>query len=173
MGSSPLTRGKPRAPCRCPSRRGLIPAHAGKTWRENLPAAGAGAHPRSRGENRSRSYVELLREGSSPLTRGKLRAASAVVAGHGLIPAHAGKTCTMLRRKSLAPAHPRSRGENRQTSSSSPLSAGSSPLTRGKLSPPARGGPSAGLIPAHAGKTGAPTSRATIMPAHPRSRGEN
>ena len=32
LGSSPLMRGKPSAPCRRTSPSGLIPAHAGKTW---------------------------------------------------------------------------------------------------------------------------------------------
>ena len=53
LGSSPLTRGKPH---RSRSRRGcggLIPAHAGKTVFRWCAPRGAGAHPRSRGENTS------------------------------------------------------------------------------------------------------------------------
>ena len=51
--------------------------------------------------------------------------------------------------------------------------AGSSPLTRGKLARPVapRGYP--GLIPAHAGKTCAPSCATWLPRAHPRSRGEN
>ena len=50
---------------------------------------------------------------------------------------------------------------------------GSSPLTRGKHEESGRGGPEAGLIPAHAGKThGAPPCSSSCR-AHPRSRGEN
>ena len=51
VGSSPLTRGKRGGPTHPDKRRGLIPAHAGKT---NFPASMVikpGAHPRSRGEN--------------------------------------------------------------------------------------------------------------------------
>ena len=50
---------------------------------------------------------------------------------------------------------------------------GSSPLTRGKLS--THSGPllKAGLIPAHAGKTGLHDSPCAGYRAHPRSRGEN
>ena len=51
--------------------------------------------------------------------------------------------------------------------------AGSSPLTRGKLRWWSLRRPPVGLIPAHAGKT-RPTERHTqCPPAHPRSRGEN
>ena len=53
VGSSPLTRGKHRTH-RLPSRRrGLIPAHAGKTRDGVLKSMSIGAHPRSRGENKS------------------------------------------------------------------------------------------------------------------------
>lgn len=71
-GSSPLTRGKRRGrPCRT-QRRGLIPAHAGKTGcQEGRKPAGA-AHPRSRGENRRDVSSSTSPSGSSPLTRGKL-----------------------------------------------------------------------------------------------------
>ena len=52
LGSSPLTRGKPRP--RTPRARGrrLIPAHAGKTRRRFIALIPGKAHPRSRGENR-------------------------------------------------------------------------------------------------------------------------
>ena len=51
VGSSPLTRGKPHPRMPHRTRRGLIPAHAGKTalWRRFKRRTGA--HPRSRGEN--------------------------------------------------------------------------------------------------------------------------
>ena len=53
-GSSPLTRGK-HGRLACPwRRRGLIPAHAGKTGRASHPWRTDKAHPRSRGENRTR-----------------------------------------------------------------------------------------------------------------------
>ena len=70
-------------------------------------------------------------------------------------------------------AHPRSRGENKITAAFLSLSRGSSPLTRGKQRiRPARPR-SAGLIPAHAGKTRQSRSPSLPTRAHPRSRGEN
>ena len=50
-GSSPLTRGKPRLLRAPAAAKGLIPAHAGKTYPEAVAEADPGAHPRSRGEN--------------------------------------------------------------------------------------------------------------------------
>ena len=94
QGSSPLTRGK-RISC-CKNRRaaGLIPAHAGKTYVFKRLELGERAHPRSRGENRRSRSSASRSYGSSPLTRGKLVATSTGTAPSGLIPAHAGKTCT-------------------------------------------------------------------------------
>ena len=91
----------------------------------------------------------------------------------GLIPAHAGKTRHSAGGGACHAAHPRSRGEN---AGDRPLSArprGSSPLTRGKLRLVVGRHIVAGLIPAHAGKTGVILRASLPVPAHPRSRGEN
>ena len=152
-GSSPLTRGKPdsytihRPQCR------LIPAHAGKTRGVAGPRTSQGAHPRSRGENPERVPVAMPARGSSPLTRGKLRAGLEAVGWAGLIPAHAGKTPVPGRQRSRSRAHPRSRGENVDGSGFEWQGQGSSPLTRGKLQTHDRPWRLHGLIPAHAGKT--------------------
>ena len=131
------------------------------------------AHPRSRGENLLHDRVMAAGGGSSPLTRGKHGQGDEVPPVPGLIPAHAGKTRMVCPIHSRMGAHPRSRGENPRTAASAGYWAGSSPLTRGKLTKDAALKERAGLIPAHAGKTGrpAPTSRGDR--AHPRSRGEN
>ena len=112
-GSSPLTRGKQTRGIAPESSPGLIPAHAGKTGRVSIHLRLAWAHPRSRGENDSEPLPSQPVPGSSPLTRGKL--GSLVDAGWwtGLIPAHAGKTIISTDLMPDAPAHPRSRGENR------------------------------------------------------------
>ena len=72
-GSSPLTRGKRSRAISRQSRRGLIPAHAGKTNGPAPPPGRGRAHPRSRGENNHSRMDSTARPGSSPLTRGKLR----------------------------------------------------------------------------------------------------
>ena len=132
-GSSPLTRGKRCRPVVKLSECGLIPAHAGKT--SIMPAG-----------------MAVVR-GSSPLTRGKPGARGARRAAVRLIPAHAGKTCSWFCPRVVSRAHPRSRGENRSGSQRRGASAGSSPLTRGKLEFTLAIHQCDGLIPAHAGKT--------------------
>ena len=115
----------------------------------------------------------VLWSGSSPLTRGKLQLLRARRMGQGLIPAHAGKTETLLRFTSWLRAHPRSRGENTGSVSALIDWRGSSPLTRGKRGVLRAAAHPKGLIPAHAGKTIHSTNRADSCGAHPRSRGEN
>ena len=112
-----------------------------------------GAHPRSRGENGGPAQASARVEGSSPLTRGKRGDRRANTRRQGLIPAHAGKTTKTSSNYGDNQAHPRSRGENMGEPLVSFVTAGSSPLTRGKpvhATPPCR---DLRLIPAHAGKT--------------------
>ena len=133
----------------------------------------ARAHPRSRGENLIVAVASRDAPGSSPLTRGKPGRGLGSAACAGLIPAHAGKTSTTQASTSTARAHPRSRGENYLLVLGSCGGAGSSPLTRGKLSGIKINGVSLRLIPAHAGKTSGGVAAPGRVTAHPRSRGEN
>ena len=114
-----------------------------------------------------------MKEGSSPLTRGKRQPPRPRPSYRGLIPAHAGKTQSTCISRFAMGAHPRSRGENHTLESGVIHRVGSSPLTRGKL----RGRPGharpCGLIPAHAGKTIHRLCVRNNPRAHPRSRGEN
>ena len=112
MGSSPLTRGKLEVLVAPFGNKGLIPAHAGKTTSARPEYAPIRAHPRSRGENPTSRGVRSGRAGSSPLTRGKRVGREAGRYGHGLIPAHAGKTGQRPAFRPRYGAHPRSRGEN-------------------------------------------------------------
>ena len=70
-GSSPLTRGKHGKRSDVGPRRGLIPAHAGKTAVRRMLRRSRWAHPRSRGENAEGRGDIAHATGSSPLTRGK------------------------------------------------------------------------------------------------------
>ena len=132
-----------------------------------------GPHPRSRGENNRRRVVAWARPGSSPLTRGKQEGPARRERPGRLIPAHAGKTSRPLQVRLHARAHPRSRGENHVTRAQRHATAGSSPLTRGKHPRSMTAVYRAGLIPAHAGKTGSGARPPWDRGAHPRSRGEN
>ena len=173
QGSSPLTRGKRARNARTRSSPGLIPAHAGKTPSSVVESVHSWAHPRSRGENATRPTVRCAPQGSSPLTRGKPHQKRVSRVGHGLIPAHAGKTGTLLKGFANDTAHPRSRGENVPDSGLYQRHHGSSPLTRGKRPAGWWGLPVWGLIPAHAGKTRLAVCFCYSAGAHPRSRGEN
>ena len=173
VGSSPLTRGKPFARVAPPAPPGLIPAHAGKTRGRRGHSCCGWAHPRSRGENRAARRVAFADVGSSPLTRGKPLPRGLNVRPDGLIPAHAGKTCRHDLNSHVPRAHPRSRGENIQTTVQTVAGWGSSPLTRGKLYLRDREPGHRGLIPAHAGKTYDSHTLTVPSWAHPRSRGEN
>ena len=131
LGSSPLTRG---APVSCaPTIRplGLIPAHAGSTWKTWKWTSGTRAHPRSRGEHNISRILSDAGLGSSPLTRGALNCFIEKAGECGLIPAHAGSTggtCPLYR---PTRAHPRSRGEHEHLEQALRALQGSSPLTRG------------------------------------------
>ena len=131
------------------------------------------AHPRSRGENVHTLVAIAHIPGSSPLTRGKPQAERFFGNRLGLIPAHAGKTTMTVWRPIGGPAHPRSRGENKEKADAKKTDAGSSPLTRGKRSAAGRVVSIERLIPAHAGKTRRWRPATPPTRAHPRSRGEN
>ena len=153
-GSSPLTRGKPARAAAIGPLLGLIPAHAGKTDGRLVGRVVQGAHPRSRGENQDLEVVLVHGEGSSPLTRGKHDEVGNALEDGRLIPAHAGKTLSATSSQCVDWAHPRSRGENQSMRGYPEEGQGSSPLTRGKQAVEQDGAGGAGLIPAHAGKTG-------------------
>ena len=149
------------------------PAHAGKTARQGRASRSPRAHPRARGENIGVSAPIIIRQGSSPLTRGKRLTESLLPLVHRLIPAHAGKTVLGMDYISQPWAHPRSRGENVHSRVTPHAHAGSSPLTRGKPGREQVCEDVGRLIPAHAGKTRPVGTTAFVSAAHPRSRGEN
>ena len=132
-GSSPLTRGKLVGARRGDGRRGIIPAHAGKTKGSRPAHSQPWDHPRSRGENHLPGLTHADDGGSSPLTRGKHANVGVRLVEGGIIPAHAGKTAGMHVSISTDRDHPRSRGENQSIAPGATEISGSSPLTRGKL----------------------------------------
>ncbi len=95
----------------------------------------------------------ILKEGSSPLVRGKLQLDRLLIGSLRLIPAGAGKTDRGFSRHACKWAHPRWCGENKNEVDEIETVTGSSPLVRGKQPINGVGGDSNGLIPAGAGKT--------------------
>ena len=113
------------------------------------------------------------RQGSSPLTRGKLDVVDVLVLAVGLIPAHAGKTLRAYLVVGGRAAHPRSRGENVCPWLEKPATWGSSPLTRGKLRLATSSAVWNGSSPLTRGKPRRGRRHREADGAHPRSRGEN
>ena len=156
-----------------PTSQGTYPRSRGKTSIVQGTTRYTGdSSPLTRGKPGD-ELSDLRPRGPSPLTRGKRATRCARRVRARLIPAHAGKTTGVVRRRSSHRAHPRSRGENAPHAVPVEFGHGSSPLTRGKLVEGARLFDVVGLIPAHAGKTPLVSHRAISRPAHPRSRGEN
>ena len=173
LGTSPRTRGK-RYPRKNPqTRRGNIPAHAGKTVAALVNAPCFAEHPRARGENAPARRLKVIDRGTSPRTRGKPIAEHYLQQKGRNIPAHAGKTCyggTSTRRHE---EHPRARGKTRSVSGRKAASR-QHPRARGEN--PGCGRPRKTTrrnIPAHAGKTQLRRPLAPLSAEHPRARGEN
>ena len=116
---------------------------------------------------------ENIRAGSSPLARGTQINISRRTGASGLIPARAGNTSQPRRTTQKTRAHPRSRGEHRDSRYRAAQQKGSSPLARGTLTRQGREPRCIGLIPARAGNTPVLGLRWHGLRAHPRSRGEH
>ncbi len=170
-GSSPLARGGPLVLAVWLLRSGLIPARAGRTDLLRLRGRGRTAHPRSRGADTPEPTGQTTPMGSSPLARGGLPAARALLRPVGLIPARAGRTASSSAASRSCWAHPRSRGADYMHLLSAPTLNGSSPLARGGRDPRPPGGRLDRLIPARAGRTGGASRATPRIRAHPRSRG--
>ena len=153
--------------------RGLIPARAGNTWLAESPRSPGRAHPRSRGEHRTRKRLYRKSSGSSPLARGTHPCVSRPNSSPGLIPARAGNTTRSPRSGTRYGAHPRSRGEHILARLAPYDVKGSSPLARGTHLRHNNTASSRGLIPARAGNTPARICVRLLGWAHPRSRGEH
>ena len=132
-GSSPLARGTPLRSYIINHPGGLIPARAGNTAAHSQAVQPGRAHPRSRGEHQDGHTPVGTVEGSSPLARGTLFSGKPRAATRGLIPARAGNTLELTRRRTPGWAHPRSRGEHFWNTRASGVFPGSSPLARGTL----------------------------------------
>ena len=125
------------------------------------------------GENTDPGRSHVQPTGSSPRVRGKRGGTDFGNHRVGLIPACAGKTCSVPRKSSTPRAHPRVCGENHPVYRRPSPHWGSSPRVRGKLGHTVLGDVAQRLIPACAGKTLGTRNRLTQNEAHPRVCGEN
>ena len=150
----------------------IIPALAGNTRSARKPTSCSSDHPRSRGEYVGALTTGPQNAGSSPLSRGILRAENADLAVGGIIPALAGNTLASSGMYLVNPDHPRSRGEYWRAARLTALKVGSSPLSRGIQGAVVTGFGSQRIIPALAGNTITQRKWAFLPGDHPRSRGE-
>ena len=173
VGSSPHTRGARYAPPRLSATGRIIPAYAGSTAFSPLAPLLIADHPRIRGEHRRPGGPCGRRRGSSPHTRGAPGRRLALELRVGIIPAYAGSTATVLQLGANQGDHPRIRGEHNYPSAWMSSVTGSSPHTRGALTPTAAEARPERIIPAYAGST-TYRGRAHICRGdHPRIRGEH
>ena len=152
-GSSPHTRGAQRMPGSGFALAGIIPAYAGSTPAPTPSAAGAGDHPRIRGEHADQVAKTRFGRGSSPHTRGARRRQRRKRGAVGIIPAYAGSTNPKQVRTNLSQDHPRIRGEHKKPGKGVKMPLGSSPHTRGARRPMVPRQSACRIIPAYAGST--------------------
>ena len=153
IGSSPHTRGAQMLTAQNFQRQRIIPAYAGSTTSTAPTPRWRRDHPRIRGEHMGRSGGRARNVGSSPHTRGALRA---------------------RRRRCVAERdHPRIRGEHSVCALRASVLMGSSPHTRGAPRSPCRRRHRRRIIPAYAGSTPRAGRACACRRDHPRIRGEH
>ena len=152
-GSSPRMRGSRAGRKEMKFEDGIIPAHAGLTSTRCLHAVQRRDHPRACGAHMIPKFSAIFLSGSSPRMRGSHTYRLKLVAEDGIIPAHAGLTCSRRRSARTSGDHPRACGAHLHQGPRAAREAGSSPRMRGSrsCSPPPEIHP--GIIPAHAGLT--------------------
>ena len=111
-GSPPRMRGKQANSRPRSRRRGITPAHAGKTLFRRKSHTSDGDHPRACGENLDLQSIFQNFAGSPPRMRGKRPLSQSPAAPAGITPAHAGKTSRGYNFREASGDHPRACGEN-------------------------------------------------------------
>ncbi len=172
-GSSPRTRGTPRAARRECAPRRIIPAYAGNTGTDGRLVSTPADHPRVRGEHVQPGMKPPRLFGSSPRTRGTRGQTHRRPCRCRIIPAYAGNTVLTHSLASCHADHPRVRGEHRFNRPLPSNYSGSSPRTRGTLDLGQTRIVGLRIIPAYAGNTACRVSSDARTTDHPRVRGEH
>ena len=171
-GSSPHTRGSVLEIGIVFVKGRFIPAHAGIRARALSIAAFLSVHSRTRGDQCTTLNVTDSGSGSSPHTRGSVRAAWRLLLRRRFIPAHAGIRNYLEFTGAGLTVHPRTRGDQSGVCSSHISTAGSSPHTRGSGASSPDRPEHQRFIPAHAGISASASRTAGDWPVHPRTRGD-
>ena len=130
-------------------------------------------HPRARGEHGHVAYEAFWKRGSSPRTRGTWCLLQYRRSHTRFIPAHAGNISDESDDRTIPTVHPRARGEHAGRFNPVVRHGGSSPRTRGTLSPLFTRKRFLRFIPAHAGNIPSRRLGHTHDAVHPRARGEH
>ena len=152
--------------------KGITPAYAGKSRREQCPLGAGLDHPRVCGEKIVLVIVFCSLMGSPPRMRGKVMRKEILRIIHGITPAYAGKSGPCPDRVPPAGDHPRVCGEKSQSTSASPRALGSPPRMRGKGVKQSNSRIRMGITPAYAGKRGWKNCIEKPLGDHPRVCGE-
>ena len=170
-GSSPRVRGSLSSCLIVSSLSGIIPAGAGLTILPQSPPCQTGDHPRGCGAHLTISMTFMARTGSSPRVRGSRENVFLLAVGHGIIPAGAGLTLTILATSSLLGDHPRGCGAHQHRIIRATSGTGSSPRVRGSHTSLKLKDLTGGIIPAGAGLTAMRTHQNSGRWDHPRGCG--
>ena len=170
-GSSPRMRGS-HGQLQAEKRlAGIIPAHAGLTYRRRVAGRPVRDHPRACGAHHDVEPQAKARLGSSPRMRGSLTYRWDVEKRHRIIPAHAGLTKTGLSARPVCQDHPRACGAHLPDKVKMHPSPGSSPRMRGSRAFDGTEMSRTGIIPAHAGLTCGYICQPQINRDHPHACG--
>ena len=110
-GSPPHMRGKVFVHRHNVFRKGITPAHAGKSFASGFVCHPFGDHPRTCGEKSSGCRMYSVVPGSPPHMRGKVQKICQRYRVGGITPAHAGKRRTDSKAALPHEDHPRTCGE--------------------------------------------------------------
>ena len=130
-------------------------------------------HPRRCGKNLPTIIIEIVKSGSPPQVRGKLRLRCDIGSACRITPAGAGKTVKISDQRQSREDHPRRCGENDFFEIIGYVRIGSPPQVRGKRAADRLYPWRRGITPAGAGKTQVLADGGNTDEDHPRRCGEN
>ena len=126
-----------------------------------------------RGEDIALTLAHMTYPGSPPHARGRRRPDDPAQRARRITPACAGKTPRKRLIHHPVRDHPRMRGEDRPSTSNTPVGCGSPPHARGRLARRSSFATLSGITPACAGKTVWSAHWRRMLRDHPRMRGED
>ena len=173
LGSPPHARGRLAARARADLEARFTPARAGTTTSSGEPSSGLPVHPRTRGDDSSRSALATPGLGSPPHARGRRSAFRRQGRCLRFTPARAGTTRPRACSSAEISVHPRTRGDDGNMSGAATSQAGSPPHARGGRRWPAAPQMSRRFTPARAGTTVRHGLGSAVPPVHPRTRGDD